>query len=408
MVDRRMSGYKIPDSDLDPTPDEPTGPIIVPGDTDRENQWMEWYRDKAGVWRTRFHSGKPPKNATKRGDGWVLPASSAPSSSSSSSASSSSSSSSSAKKDSDPNNLTPPPRNGRPPYLQPERYFDAVANRWRWRWRYVPTNAELKARRSGLSHDSQGYYRTRNGRRSYVTGRTEKGRRYHWDWHDGQRRRVWDDPSQWPGAFKERRQKLNDRKVELKSRLESLRDQYRHARSDQHVLKRNIMRRIRQVEANLNRVEAALKRLPRPNPFLIDFSKQRPRLRSGIRVTMDLAPAPKDKEPLGFTTRMSVGPSKVIYVRATISLEDRNWRPGLLGAPEMVRVKWTIPKGWYDLGLPYGHWGSDEYFVSNPLQLVRPFRSPGTGDPRPSFRLRAEVYEFTWAENANAHREAEL
>lgn len=359
------------------------------GSTNRSDGWMEWYREN-GVWRSRFHaSGEPPKGAKKRGEGWVVP--DAPSSAEKSSTSTSTSNSTTAR---DPDQ--PPPRNGRAPYYKPERYFDATAGRWRWRWRYVPTNAEVQARRDGLKHDAQGYYRTSGGKRTYVTGRTATGRRFHWDASSGQRKRVWDDPYKWPSAFSERRKRLTSRRDELKDRAESLREQYRKARSDQHLLRRNILRRLRQTEAELARVNASLKRIPRANPFLLDFSKVKPKLRAGIRVSLDFAKDPDDeKQDLSFSPTIRVGRNNKVWVRATISIEDRDWRPGMLGAPEVMHVRWTVPKGW----LPLGRWhaGSDEWIVSNPLYIVRPFRSPGKGDRTPRFGVRAQCYEFSFS-----------
>lgn len=358
------------------------------GGTDRDAQWIEWYK-VGSVWHNRYHSGKPPKGSTKRGDGWVVPRDPV--------ASTSTSTSTGTKTAPDPYNEKTPPRNGRAPYYTPERFFDSVTNSWRWRWRYSATNAETMARREGLHHDTQGYYRAQNGRRVYQTGRTSTGRRFHYERHDGLRRRVWDDPYKWPSEFKARRRKLQDERAQLKERLASLREQYRKARADQHVLKRNIMRRVHQIEASVERVTASLKRIPSKNPYLLDFSKDKPKLKAGIRVTMDYAEDPQDdKAPLSFTPVGNVGRGVVVWLRATISVEGRDWKPGTLGAPEMVRVQWSAPKGWLAMG-NYRGAGTDEYFVSNPLYMVRPYKSPSDGNShKPTFSVMARVYEFSF------------
>lgn len=275
----------------------------------------------------------------------------------------------------------------RPLYQQRERYFNAATGKWAWRTRYIPTNAEIQARQRGLRHDSRGYYREVGGDRRYVTGRVGD-RRYHME--GGQR--VWDDPSRWPWETSRRRNRLKDKREELKNRLDSLKDQYKDARRDQHILRRNIVRRINETERSLDRVTNALKRLPVVNPFKLRSTEKK--YRGAISVVIDFAIEPdNDADPLVFG-EMNVPRNANVWVRASITLLDRDWKPGRLAAPFMIRTRWDWPKGWLKRDdVPQS---TDEYMVSNPLQLIRVFRSPGTGDKTPTFTCRAYVYEWAF------------
>lgn len=285
-----------------------------------------------------------------------------------------------------------PTKRRRAPYWSKERYFDAKQNKWRTRWRYRATNTEVEARREGLKHDSKGFFKKKNGRKVYKTGRNSQGRRFHYDYRNGRRVRVWDDPSRWPREVQKKRQTLQKRRQGLKNKLNSLRDQYKKARGDQHILKRNINRRIKQFEQDLKRTENALKRLPKHNPFLLNVTKHEPKYDGGVLVALDFATEPDDKSPLSFSPKLRVGRNAKVYVRASIHLGERDWKPGLLGAPEMVRVKWVYPRGWIRLDRLAR--ATDEYMCSNPLYITRVFRSPGRGDTTPKFETKVFTYEF--------------
>lgn len=375
----------------------PGGATNNPGDIGRTGTWTKWTLDSSGHWQFTQVDGHPPSGghmawgldtAGNRVQHMVYPTGSSHRTTSTTTTT-----------------TTKAKVPTRPPYFRRERYFDAAANKWRWRWRYTPTNAELDARQAGLKHDSRGYFRVVNGHRLYVTGKTAGGRRFHYDWHSGHRQRVWDDPYAWPSEVAHRRSTLTKRRDELKSRLQSLRDQYSHSRADQHILRRNIVRRIKQIEASLHKTEAALKRLPQKNPFLLDFSKTKPKTRGGLLVTIDMAVAPNPpNSPLSFTNKLRVGRNVQVYIRATITQQNRDWKPGLLGAPEMVRVRWTRPRDWEVLDNLNAD-GTDEYLCSNPLYLVRLFRSPTSGDPSPSFSVLAQIYEYSFTSWTGAHNE---
>lgn len=259
------------------------------------------------------------------------------------------------------------------------------------RWRYRPTNAEYIARREGLHHDSRGYYRVANGRRVYVTGHDSAGRRF----HVVGGRRVWDDPVHWPSYYANKRHALEKRRNELKSRIESLRGQYQRARGHDHVLARNIVRRLHATERQLDRVTAEIRSLPSNKPFFLSF-KNSDKFRFGVSVSLDAAQSngTNYKDP-PWGTSERVGPNQLIWIRATVTLQDPEWRPGRVASPDMLRLLWHRPNGWISTDQVDGN-TMHEYIVSNPLYVVRAFRSPTTGDTTPTFRVEADLYEFSF------------
>ncbi len=347
--------------------------------------WVEYWRS-GGTLRSRNVQGDPPRGKgthTRFRDGWLRVQRSKPPPKKSGGKPAGSSTGNAPKKRT---------KKKRAPYWSKERYFNAKTNKWATRWKYRATNAEIQARRDGLKRDSKGFFRKKNGRKVYKTGMNSKGRRFHYDYRNGRRVRVWDDPSRWPREVQKKRQALQKRKSGIKNKLDSLREQYEKARKDQHVLKRNINRRIRQLEQDLKRTSNRLKRLPKRSPFLLDVTKHEPKYLGGVLVALDFATEPNDKSPLSFSPKLRVGRNAKVYVRASIHLGDRDWRPGLLGAPDTVRVKWVYPRGWLRLDrLPRA---TDEFMASNPLYITRVFRSPGKGDTTPKFVTQVDTYEF--------------
>lgn len=366
---------------------------MAEGDVGRQH-WLLYYR-KGGKLFSRWVSGYPPTkdpNYVKFRSGWMRKSSGGGSSGGSrtgggrarsGSGGGSGGGSASGRGGSQ--------RRRRPPYWKRERYFHAKRNKWMKRWRYTPTNAEILARREGMKKDNRGFYRWNNGRKVYKTGR-QGDRRFHYEWRDGRRRRVWDDPARWPYEVRKKRQTLQKRKSAIKNKLDSLREQYASARGNQHTLRRNISRRIKQLEASLSRTNNALKRLPASKPFRIDVTKHEPKYKGGVLVQLDFAEEPSGKSPLSFSPKLRVGRNSKVFVRATIHLGDRDWRPGLLGAPDALRVKWSWPRQWIRMDrLPRA---TDEYMASNPLYITRVFRSPGTGRRTPKFECQVFTYEF--------------
>lgn len=352
----------------------------------RKGQWLEYYKSGGRIVSRWMNPPSPSGKGTHRKykNGWLRLSSSKESSGKKKSGGSSSSSSASS-------SGNKPKQKRRPPYWRRERYFDAKKNKWRHRWKYRATNAEIQARRNGMKKDKKGFYTRKNGRKVYKTGKVGD-RRFHYERVNGKRKRVWDDPARWPYEVRKQRQRLQKRSKGIKNKLDSLREQYANARSNQHVLRRNIARRIKQLEAAQNRIKNALKRLPSKNPFLLDVTKHEPKYKGGILVALDFAQEPDDKSPLSFSPKLRVGRNARIYVRATIHLGERDWRPGLLGAPDALRVKWSYPRGWLRLDkLPRA---TDEYMASNPLYITRVFRSPGTGNKKPRFECQTFTYEY--------------
>lgn len=360
------------------------------GDTDRAGQWLEYYKS-GGVIRSRWRAAPAPKagsNYRRYKNGWLRIDSGGGSGGSGGSGGASSGSGGSKPRSSGSSKA---PAKRRPPYWSKERFFNARTNKWDTRWRYRATNAEIEARQDGFKKDAKGFFKMQNGRKVYKTGRVGD-RRFHYEQVDGKRTRIWDDPSRWPHEVRKKRQTLTKRRQALQNKLGSLRKQYSEARSDQHVLRRNISRRIKQLEADLSRTKNALKRLPSNNPFTLDVTKHEPKYMGGVLVALDFATEPDDKSPLSFSPKLKVGRNAKIFVRATIHLGDRDWRPGMLGAPDALRVKWGYPRGWLRLDrLPRV---TDEYMASNPLYITRVFRSPGTGFRTPKFECQVFTYEF--------------
>ena len=176
------------------------------------------------------------------------------------------------------------------------------------------------------------------------------------------------------------------------------------------MLRRNLVRRINSVERELDRNLSALRRLPSSTPYRPYGNTQRPKFAGGVEVLVDFAIAPDgDNDPLSWTTRPRVGPSTWLYVRATISLANRKWKPTLLGTPDMLRVTWGMPKGWIKVDRVGGN-ASDEYLVSNPLYLIRVYRSPAgsdRSDKTPSFPCHAYLYEWSWSYVKGAVKEGD-
>jgi hypothetical protein len=381
----------------------PTAKPEAPRGTPLTKYWIR-YEQRGGKWWTFFMPWPPPKPGDPKwkrvnppgGDGWGWMEAGGSSSNSAAAAAtgtgtgtgSTASAASAEKKKKGPT---------RPPYWRKERYFDARQNKWRWRWRYLPTNDEVDARRRGLAHDARGYYRSVNGRRQYVTGRVGE-RRFHWETRNGKRTRIWDDPARWPRDVAKQRRRLQKRIEATKNKLESLREQYKRARSDNHTLKRNIKRRIRQLEGNLQNAQNTLRRLPSNKVAKLDFTK-RVKYVHGLLVTLDFdTKSPNNPGgPLNFKTKGSIGKQHKVFVRATIHIGDREWKPGRVGMPEMLRVKWTYPgkkEDWRKVDdLPLD---TDEYMVSNPLQIIRVFKAPDTGNTFTSAKIgcKASIYEY--------------
>jgi hypothetical protein len=295
----------------------------------------------------------------------------------------------------------------RPPYYQRERYFDPMTGKWAHRWRYTPTNAEVLARRQGLSHDSRGYYRVVSGRRIYMTGHDAAGRRFHL----ANGKRIWDDPAHWPSYYSKQRLAYQKRAKELKSKLESLREQSKQARSDQHLLKRNIMRRMKDIEAQLKRVNLFLQKTS-ATPFGIDFSKLKPKFVQNIEIQMEVGtpginPVTHQPDPSlpSFSTYAQIGRGATFWIRASFTIQNPDWKPGILGQPELMTTKWSWGKDFIALDGIGGV--TDEWIVSNPLVLVRTFRAPSTGGflHEVVFTVTAELYEFTFDQPKHSHPE---
>jgi hypothetical protein len=344
----------------------------------------EWYLDDQGFWRNRQVPGpKPTKGGrtikgvnpyTGKTVGHVVYGVTKAAASSSSSASSS---------------HKPGSRMSRADVIaahyRADRYFDAVKNKWATRKVYVATAAERSAAARGQQRDTRGYFSVMHGRRVYSTGMdAASGRRFH---VDARGRRIYDDTGKWPYPA-QTRDTLGNQKKEYQSRLTSLKDQLKRARADQHVLRGNIVTRIRQVEALIRNVNAALARLTAREKLFTLHAPERPRWVGGVMVTLEMS-----TDGLSFQNPLpEVKTGATVYVRATVQVGNREWRPGLLAAPDMVRVRWTKPAGYVTLG-PDGLY-NDEYLSSNPLTIVRKFRAPSTGTTKGTFAARVGLYEF--------------
>lgn len=281
-----------------------------------------------------------------------------------------------------------------------EPYFDPKSGQWKDRKVYVPTAAEtMFGQKAGERSDTRGYFHVSSGgSRLYDTGQDSRtGRRWHVTVQNGHRVKVWDD---YGGGINDselarRRQSLTEQRDKEERYIKALRRQYAAARADQHLLRNNIMARIRRAEAQQRLIVGALAKLPKPVPTYTIFATENKRFVGGVRVNLSMSIWPAAATD-GFSWGAQLSQLQVgarIAIRAEIEFGERTWRPGILGAPDMCRVKWDLPPNWLteDNLSPDGN---DEYVVSNPLYIIRTVRHDGNGPLKAEFIVRCWSYEL--------------
>lgn len=215
------------------------------------------------------------------------------------------------------------------------------------------------------------------------------------EWYNREQRRI--DHQQ------KRVRKLRRAKRRAVNRLELLRWRYRRARADQHILRKNLVRRMRQTEdriEDLNREIRHATRVRDRNSARVHLPQQ-PKFEGQITVEMLLS-----TDGVTFQPDVPVRMDARVWAMARITLNQRSWKPGMLASPWMMRLKWNPPDRYRKQDdLPMDH---DEYVVSNPLVIIREFKAPRSKPTGGQWSVAAELYEIVldgsvW--DANSHLE---
>jgi hypothetical protein len=265
---------------------------------------------------------------------------------------------------------------------------------------YIPTAAEVAAQREGLQRDDRGYYRTVNGQRVYETEvDPDTGQRFHWETVEGVKVRRYDDLREWtvpvgtPDELRERLQRKADELVRL-------RVQFKNLRGDSWVVRNNLLDRIRDVEDEVMGLNRALGADPvQPPTHVISSIETHPDPRTGIVIDLSFAIFEEDS-PLSWSNPLNSVPQGAhVCVKASIRQTDRRWSPGKVRTPDVLRVEWEVPETYVPLdNAPPS--GTDEFYCSDPLVLIRDFLAPTTGDTNAGrgtdavFGVRAHQYEL--------------
>ena len=193
------------------------------------------------------------------------------------------------------------------------------------------------------------------------------------------------------------REALHKRYSKLKSELERTKDVYRRTRADAHVLRRNLAKRIRQIEADIRNTYLALytdeKGRKVHEVYTTKNSGRFNSLGFSVDITFSL-----DGESFGERLpNIQLGSVFWVYVKIDMRRPGGTgiggWNPSRLDRPDMISVLWHVPYGFKandSKGITQDH-----YVSSVPLHLIREYKAPESGPRTGLFRLNVQAYEFT-------------
>lgn len=186
-----------------------------------------------------------------------------------------------------------------------------------------------------------------------------------------------------------RMRRLRRNRHRARERLERLKWRYRRARADQHLLRRNLVRRMHETEDRIATLSREIRRMiqVRDRNRARVHLPQQPKFEGQVTVEMLLS-----TDGISFGSSVAVRPKHRVYAQARITLNQRVWRPGLLAQPWMIRLLWNPPAR-YSAQDNLGD-GHDEYVVSNPVVIIREFKAPPTKPTGGQWSVRAELYEI--------------
>lgn len=170
--------------------------------------------------------------------------------------------------------------------------------------------------------------------------------------------------------------------------LNALKKRLSHSHS--YTERNSLLKRIRRLEDDLNRLYAQYLRKLKTAPVSVYGTRKKPRVYAGISVQMDVStdgqyysnPSPR------------ITNGHRVWVRSRIEMAQKSpFSTVKTEIPEMVRCTWVIPRHWTILDR-YSRFGRIEPVVSLPLIITREFKAPSSGTTRANFGMYADPYYY--------------
>lgn len=186
-------------------------------------------------------------------------------------------------------------------------------------------------------------------------------------------------------ATQDQIRRLMDREYKTYEQISSLKSSIRHHRFHTYRQRRNLMERLARAERLSKSLIAQLLRDGVAAPYSL-YQRQQPHRRSGLNVIVELS-----LDGTAYSNPAPVVPNGVkVWVRVAIE-ESHTGELGIPRTHEMYHISWAFSSVYVPIdGVPAA--GRDHYVVSNPLIIIREFRSPSSGTTKKNFFAYIDVY----------------